>query len=66
MSQTVYRLEKIMDYIFDIKEDRAQRITSALSMFITLDEDQQDEIIRTIERQCVSLNVVDFLPQGET
>lgn len=59
MSQTVYRLEKIMDYIFDIKEDRALRITAALSILISLDEDQQDEIIKTIERHDLSHEVID-------
>lgn len=59
MNQTVYRFEKIMDYIFDIKEDRAQRITEALCVFISLNENQQDEIIKTIERHNVSREVID-------
>lgn len=59
MNQTVYRLEQFLDYIFDIKKDRAQRITEALSAFMSLDEDQQDEIIKTIERHIMSREVID-------
>lgn len=59
MNRIVFRLEQFLDYIFDIKKDRAQRITEALSVFMSLDEDRQDEIIKTIVRHNVSREVID-------
>lgn len=50
MERTVYLLEKFMDYIFDIKADRAERITEALEKFKHLDEEQQNQILKTIEQ----------------